>query len=347
MFQILSAILLLIVVLLLVWYLMAKVIPKQAFLILGIAFVLAILVVNFFAPDQGFPAELWDIVSVPLKPFGLALFLIFMALLKIKKGTIEKPGPVMLWLAFGLIFLSSQPGIAYELTQRFEQEAVKIEIKKDGLCNEDECKDDEKLQNVGAIALLGRGTTEAPIPYRTQIQLTDSGDRILYTDLLYDQQRVWGRTPIVVVCAPRRSGLSGGDDSQRNEAEDISQLLQRLGVPKNQIELRGDAKNLHQSARAVQDVLKSKDLMERPVILVTSGIQMRRAAQTFRKLNMKVIARPSDFYTFEKGSTPKRNLTLQDFLPSLHAYEMTNAVIEEYLATIYYFLRGWLSPVVY
>lgn len=352
MFQVLSAILLLIVVLLLVWYLMAKVIPKQAFLVLGVAFVLAILVLNFIAPDEGVQGDLWTIISVPLKPFGLALSLILMALLKIKKGTIEKPGPVMLWIAFGLIVLSSQPMIAYELTQRFEQEAVNIEIKKDGLCNEQECKDDEQLLNVGAIALLGKDTTEAPIPYRTQIQLTDSGDRIFYTDALYEQQRVWGRAPWVIVCAPMRSGLSGGKDEARNEAIDIATLLKRLNVPENQLELRNDAKNLHQSAKAVQDFLNNKKvgdkpLIERPVILVTSGIQMRRAAQTFRKLGMKVIARPSDFYTFGKEGEPKRKPVLQDFLPSLQAYQMTNAVIEEYLATIYYFLRGWLSPVVY
>ncbi|MEM8639966.1 MAG: YdcF family protein [Cyanobacteria bacterium P01_G01_bin.54] len=345
MFAILCAILLLILVLLLLWYLMARVIPEKAYLILGVAFVLAILVINFIAPASGFPAEIWQIISVPLSPFGLPLFLLFLALFKVKKDKVEPPGQMLVIIAFVLIFISSQPMVAYKLAQWVEQEAVSIEVYKEELCN-GSC--DEDLSNVGAIALLGQNTTEPGIPYRTQTQLTDRGDRILYADTLYDQQRSeWGRTPIIIVCAPNWPGLSGGEDKQRSEGEAISELLQRLGVTKEQIEIRRDARTLRQSAEAVVAVLKAKEIMDKPVIVVTSGLRIRRAAQTFRQLEIKVISRPADFYTFGTEAEPKRTLGIEDFLPSLRAYQITNEVFEEYFATIYYFLRGWLSHVVY
>lgn len=346
MFAILCALLLLILVLLILWYLMAKVVPKQAFLVLGVAFVVAILIINFVSPGQGFTGDVWQIASVPLTPFGLAVFLMFLALIKMKNGALEKPGPTMLWVAFGIIFLSSQPLISYQLAQLFEQEVVTVEMQQYGLCSDGDCANRPTSEAVAAIALLGENTTKANIPYRTQVQLTEQGDRILYTDFLYDQQVSQGRRPRVIICAPRRQGLSG-NDRQRSEAEDIAQVLQRLGVPRGQMDLRTNSYNLRRSAEEVKASLEQAKIVDQPVMVVTSGIHLRRAAQTFRRLGMKVVPRPSSFYTFQSQGSPKRTLTIQDFLPSLEAYKVTNEIFKEYLSTIYYFLRGWLSYVVY
>lgn len=334
MFAILSAFLLLILILVILWYLMAKVVPKQAFLVVGVAFVVAILIINFVSPGQGFTGDVWQILSVPLTPFGLSVFLIFLVLLKMKNGTLEKPAPVMLWVAFGIIFFSSQPLISYQLARFFEQEAVTVEMQP------------STNEAVAAIALLGKNTTEANIPYRTQVQLTEQGDRILYTASLYNQQRNQGRTPRVIICAPQRQGLSGKQE-QRSEAEDIAKILERLGVSRSQMDLREDANNLRRSAEAVKSALETSKIVDRPVMVVTSGIHLRRAVQTFRRLGMKVVPRPSSFHTFQSQGSPKRTLTIQDFLPSLEAYKITNEIFKEYLSTIYYFLRGWLSYVVY
>ncbi|MGB0564478.1 MAG: ElyC/SanA/YdcF family protein, partial [Spirulinaceae cyanobacterium] len=335
MFAILCAILLLILILFLLWYLMAKVVPDKAYFFLGIAFILAILVVNFISPEVGFHTEIWLILSVPLSPFGLPVFLLFLSLFKVKKDKLEKPGRPLITIAFVIIFLSSQPTIAYQLAQWTEQEMVQIEIQRDGLCNHP-CENERALKDVRAIALLGQDTTEPWITHRTQIQLTEQGDRILYTDHLYDEQRSrWGNNPIVIVCAPNWSGITGGEESQRSEAQAIARLLRRFGVPENRIELRGDANTLRKSAEAVKDVLSKEKIADQPILLVTSALRMRRAAKAFRKLEMKVIARPSNFRTFSSEGDIKRDLGLRDFLPSLKAYQITDEVFKEYFATMY------------
>lgn len=341
MFEILTSILLLILILYLVYYLMADVVPKKAFFVLGIAFVLAIFVINFFAPGRGFHSDLWLVISVPLSPLGLSLLLLFLAVLRVKKEKIEKPGQAMLWTAFAILFFSSLPVIAYELAQAMEQEAVSIEIRKEGLCDGG-CPEPTPV----AIALLGRNTTQPNIPYRPQIQLTDTGNRILYTAQLYREQLSAGRDLRVIVCTTPRSGLTG-DEAALSEVDDIATLLTRFGVPRNRIVPRTDSYTLRRGAEEVQAALNEAGLDEEGVILVTSGIRLRRAAQTFRQLGMEPIPRPSDFYTFQSEGSPQRTLVLQDFLPSVYALQITSEVIEEYLASVYYFLRGWLQPVVY
>ncbi|MDB9497002.1 YdcF family protein [Spirulina major CS-329] len=345
MFEILTSVLLLSLILVLIYYLLVQVIPKQALVVLGGAFLLAIILVSFFIPSYGPTAFLWEIVSLPLKPMGLAIVLIFMSVLRIKKDKIEKPAPTFLWVTLIVLIISSNPLIAYQLAKLMEQEAVNIEIKKQGICLVD-CPAVGATVNSGAIVLLGAGTTEPNIPYRTQVQLTDQGDRLLYTATLYQEQTTRGNFPRVIICAPPRTGLDGNED-QLNEAQDISRILQRLGIPRDVISLEMRGVHLHMHAVEVKQILTQAGISSTLVTLVTSGIRLRRAAQTFREEGINVIPRPSNFYTFQGEGSPKRKLSPADLLPSIRALQITTQVVEEYFATIYYFLRGWLSPVVY
>lgn len=345
MFEILTSVLLLSLLLVLIYYLLVQVIPKQALVILGGAFLLAIILVSFFIPSYGPTALLWQIISLPLQPMGLAIFLVLLSVLRIKKDKIEKPAPTFLWVTLIVLVLSSNPLIAYQLAKLMEQEAVNIEIRKQGICVVD-CPAAGETVRSGAIVLLGAGTTEPNIPYRTQIQLTDQGDRLLYTATLYQEQIARGNYPRVIICAPYRTGLEG-DETQINEAQDIARILQRFGIPRDVMVLETRGVHLHMHAVEVKQLLTQAGIGSTLVTLVTSGLRLRRAAQTFREEGINVVPRPSHFYTFQGEGSPKRKLSPTDFLPSIDALKITSIVVEEYFATIYYFLRGWLSPVVY
>ncbi len=343
MFETLTSLLLLLLILVFLYYLLAQAIPRQTLVYIGGGFLVAIILVSFFVPSYGPTAVLWRIFSLPLHPFGLAIVMLWLTVVRIKKDKIEKPGPTFIWIALITLLLASSPLTAYRLAETIEQEAVSIEIQKQGICLVD-CPTEPDVS--GAIVVLGAGTTEPSIPYRTQIQLTSQGDRLLYTATLYEQQRARGGNPRVIICAPPRSYLVG-DEIQVSEAEDIARVLQRLGIPRDVMSLENRGVHLHMHAVNVRDILNQAGLGESFVILVTSGLRLRRAAQTFRQVGIRVIPRPSSFYTFQGGGTPQRRLTAMDFLPSIQALQITHDVIDEYFATIYYFLRGWLSPVVY
>ena len=69
---------------------------------------------------------------------------------------------------------------------------------------------------------------------------------------------------------------------------------------------------------------------------------MSRAALTFERRDLQVIAKPTDFYTapmMGDGSLLRR---LPDILPSVDALQLTTRYWNELLTSLYYFLRGWL-----
>jgi uncharacterized SAM-binding protein YcdF (DUF218 family) len=200
-------------------------------------------------------------------------------------------------------------------------------------------------QPAGAIVVLGRGTTQANVPYRTQIQLTETGDRILYTANLYREQVNLGSQPLVIVSAGPRDDLQGNQD-QTSEANDIASLLTQLGVPRDRILTETRGVDLRSSAEQVSQILRARNLGNTRVIIVTSGLNSRRARLTFSRVGLNVISRPTDFYGFQSGATPRLRIRIESFLPSVESLGVTTRIVEEFFTTIYYSLRGWLTPVV-
>jgi uncharacterized SAM-binding protein YcdF (DUF218 family) len=100
---------------------------------------------------------------------------------------------------------------------------------------------------------------------------------------------------------------------------------------------------MYRAAVQVKKILEVQGLEKTPIILVTSALQMPRAQLTFSFLDIEVIPSPTDFITIQDSTVSKR-LTLEYIIPSAEALVLSTKVTNEYLATIYYFLRGWLSP---
>lgn len=343
MFSLLTWVLLWLLVATIVYYLLVQFIPKQFLTWLGGIFLFLLLVGAFFYPNNNFVSSVWSIFSFPLKPLGLSLVLLMAAL----KNGVKKVSGNLVFTALIILLISSVPILAYQIAQQVEQEAILLVQQIQQVCQV-QCPDPRTLtaaQRPGAIVLIGQGTTQANIPLRTQIQLTDTGDRILYTAQLYREQVDLGNNPLVIVSAGPRPELEG-DENNVVEARDIGLLLERIGVPSAQIIREPTGVDLYTSAAAVDRVLRNRNIRDRPVILVTSAVTIRRANLTFSKFGIKVIPRPTNFYTIQGNANPRRRLRVADFIPSVEALVITTRVIEEYLTYIYYFLRGFLAPAI-
>ncbi|HEY9651418.1 MAG TPA: YdcF family protein [Coleofasciculaceae cyanobacterium] len=321
MFLLLTQVLLWLLITVILYQLLTKVIPKQYLTALGALFLFAIIVLAFFFPNDRLVSALWNVISFPLKPVGATIILLSIAL---RQG-LEK-SKNLISAAFLILLVSSTPFLANLLAQGTELGAARNVAAPTGAA--------------GAIVVLGRGTTQANLPPRPQIQLTDTGDRILYAAQLYRQQADTGRNPLVIVSAGPREDLQGN----QNEGNDIAALLTQLGVPRSQIIVDTRGTDLRSSAVSVDRILSERGLRRSPVIIVTSGINSRRARLTFADVGLNVVARPTDFVVVQPGATPRQRLRVESFVPSVEALTVTTRVFEEFLASIYYSLRGWLSP---
>ncbi len=347
MFLLLTRVLLWLLIGTLVYFLLVRWIPKQYLAWLGGLLLFVIMVMAFYNPNERLVSSAWNILSFPLKPLGLSIMLLLFAIGGVKKGGIAGVAWNQLRIAFFVLLLSSLPIVAYWLAQQAEVEAIQLEQRRQLIC-QTQCPADitpTGSQIVGAIVVLGRGTTQPNLPYRTQIQLTDTGDRILYAAQLYQEQLRSGNDPLVIVSAGPRPELTGNQDSV-NEANDVATLLVRMGVPRNRIVIEPRGVDLRTSAVRVEEILRQRGIRSRRILLVASGLNIRRANLTFANMGVTVIPRATDFYTFQSGATPARRITVTDFVPTVEALVTTTRVVEEYLTFIYYFLRGWLTPLV-
>ncbi|NEQ23409.1 MAG: YdcF family protein [Microcoleus sp. SIO2G3] len=342
MFLLLTQVLLWLLLTVILYQLLLKVIPRAYLTLIGGLFLFAIIVLAFFFPNDRLVSAAWNILAFPLKPVGASILLLIIAL---RQGLGKSRNLVS--AALLILLVSSTPILANQLAQRTELGAIQAEQRRQELC-QGVCPANVTpigTSPVGAIVVLGRGTTQANLPYRTQIQLTDTGDRILYAAQLYREQVAAGTQPLVIVSAGPRADLQGNQD-QTTEANDIATLLTQLGVPREQIVVEPRGVDLRSSALEVNNILRSRQLGNSRVLLVTSGLNSRRARLTFADVGINVISRPTDFVGFQAGATPRLRLRLESFLPTVEALTVTTRIVEEFLTSLYYYLRGWLAPVV-
>ncbi|MDY6938383.1 MAG: YdcF family protein [Cyanobacteriota bacterium] len=327
MFLLITRFLLWLFVIWLLWVIFKKIVPAAYYTYLGIFALVVLAFLIFFEPDNSLSLVAWNILSFVLKPLGLALVLIGSAVLG-KKGDVSKKGITSITIAFWVLFISSLPLFPNSLYQRFIEEDAQTLITQTA------------DQGAGTIVLLGQGTTQPQLPGRTQIQLTDAGNLVSYTADLYRQLGA----PAVIVSAGRRIDLPTAAGNQV-EANDIQTLLEQQGVASGNIIIDPDGVNIRSSALSVANILENTGLPNR-VVLVASATQIYRASQAFEDLGISVVPRPTNFVTFDFPNAGfVSRLQIQEFVPSIDGLRRTTSILDEYFATMYYFLRGWLAPI--
>lgn len=337
MFELLTQILLWLLIGYVAWWVLKQVIPTQTYTLLGFILLIAMIVLAFVDPSQGIVSETWSILSLPFRPLGIAVLFMFQALGTknlLQAKTYQQP------LAWALIILlvSSAPVTAYELYKGNEQEVVSFSQVSAG-------------QTSNIIVLLAQGTTKTPVPPRTQIEMTEFGDRIRYAADLYAQQP----GSIVIASAGLRMDLDKGPVADRRETKEVGALLQTFGVPASQIRIDERSASIRTSAEAVAKLLQREFPGTPRIQLVTSALEMRRAASSFAKAldrannggPVQILPRATDFHSIQDKAVPAHYKRFpQDLVPSEEALNDTSRLVQEQFVSVYYFLRGWLSSVI-
>ncbi len=183
-----------------------------------------------------------------------------------------------------------------------------------------------------AIVILGGCTRSDKLP-RPWIEISEAGDRLLYGAKLYRE----GYAPWVVLAGGRIDWQHPG----AAESEDMSVLIQSMGVPEAAILQERHSLNTLENAVNVMQLLKKQNI-NGSVLLVTSALHMPRAIATFHHLGVDAIATPTDFHVAETGYQPSLMVSLLEMIPSVEALELTTQALKEYLGWSIYKLRGWL-----
>ncbi len=341
---------------LLIWYALARIIPRKYLTWFGGVILLLLLALSFLKPDDGTVQVIWRIVSFPLTPLGASLVLMGSAL---SEGTKKARGlPVA--IALGILLFSSIPIFAQLLVRDAEQSVRLAYEERARVCGE-VCPVDIPLQgNLGeaaAIVVLGdssdlntldaaRSTSDASVNATLTPQLIYAAD-------LYGRARDRGATPFVFVTAD-----TDRDDTTTSNAETvIRNVLTRSGVFGEDIITTNTGLNVHEAARRVEGLLEDRGLIvegqaarreantndDPRVVLIAPAIVMSRAALSFEKIELEVIAKPTDFYVSAIGTGSNDLLDqLPAILPNVDALQLTTRYWNEVLTSLYYFLRGWL-----
>ncbi len=344
MFLLLTRVILWLLLFALVYYILAQLIPKEYLAWLGGIFLFVILVLVFINTNDAFSLAAGSVISFPFKPLGLSLLLLLFAITGIKKNALKNEGYFQLFAAFLILLLSSTPYLAYQLAQQAEREFIQSEQQRREIC-QDQCPDNitpPAAQKVKAIVVLGHESPQGNLAYIRQVQINDISDRLIYATQVYQEQLSLGNSPLLIV-----STAYNFTKDNNNQSSDFTTILAKLGVPADKIILENNSLDLHSSAVAVEKILKQRGLGNQQIILITSALNSNRARLTFAQMRFKVTPRTEEFYTLPSGNVSLKNLKVQDFIPNVSALSITTRVVEEFLASLYYFLRGWLSPVIF
>ncbi|NJR38517.1 MAG: YdcF family protein [Leptolyngbyaceae cyanobacterium CSU_1_4] len=236
-----------------------------------------------------------------------------------------------------ILLVSSLPVTAYLLTAQSEQRPL-LETRGQ--------QEVTAARGVEAIVVLGDGGSPTDPTYRIRSQLSSGEDgisvgqrsRLFYAAQLYSSQQARGNDPLVIVSVGPRPVEQEGI----SETSSVTNLLTANGVPEDRIRIDLEGVDPRTSAVVSQRLLASNDSPTRvPIMIVAPVINIRRVSSSFAKLNFDVIPRPTDFYVFQlQGGL--RLAAASDLIPNVEALVITTRVVDEYLATVYYFLRGWL-----
>ena len=251
-----------------------------------------------------------------LYPLGLSCLLLIIALILFWQSPRWMPFPLA--LALIILLISSNSWVSNYLVMSLEWQNIP----------------EEELPSTEAIVLLGGATKSATTP-RPMVDVSESGDRILYSAHLYQQRKA----PLIIASGGRIPWKGGGEA----EAKDMSKLLQLMGVPTEAIIEESESLNTYQNAVNVKKILREKGIIK--ILLVTSAMHMPRSLAIFQHQGIEAIPAPTDFMISEQElqePSSSREALLLNALPDVENLNKTTKAIKEYIGMVVYRLQGWL-----
>lgn len=325
MFPFITTILLWVLIIYVLWYVLTKLVTRKALSQLGMVLLLVIIIVAFFNPTNTFSSTWWSLLSLPLKPLGLGIVLLAFAL---REGAKKVRGNLVV-IAFFVLLIGSTPLFASSLGQWTASGAIPNPV-----------ATEERLPP-STIVVLARGATKIGLIPVREVQLTERGDRLLSAAQAYNQEVALGRQPFVIISSGRRPGIPL-EQPNAIEANDLRVIMNRsFNIPLSQLLPETTGVDVRTSAEAVLKILQEKNLQNQPIILVASGLEMKRAIGTFSDLKIRAFPRPTDFTTGNVKPVNINNIVVEDLVPNVDSLVLSSRIVDEYFVRIYYYLRGW------
>jgi uncharacterized SAM-binding protein YcdF (DUF218 family) len=338
---------------LLIWYVLTKIIDKKYLTWFGGVILILLMVISFVDPTDDTISIIWRILSFPLTPLGAAV--VFLGL-SLSEGTKAAKG-AFVSIALAILLIFSIPLSAQWVVSQAEQSVTNAYRERSEICGE-VCRSDDLpesgLGEASAVVVLGdssdisRQLDVFGSPEAVSVNTT-LAPRLIYAANLYSQARDRNASPVVVVTA-------GDGDANSDQNQVIRNILVNNGVFGEDIIIKDTGLDVYRAAKEVEQllqqrgVIRARDLRETEgiqgdprIFLVAPAITMSRAALTFEKFWLQVVARPTDFYSgIFKSPVQDPLIRLPDLFPSADALQLTSRYWNELLTSLYYFLRGWL-----
>jgi uncharacterized SAM-binding protein YcdF (DUF218 family) len=249
-------------------------------------------------------------------PLGLASMSLVVALVTLRKR--PRTATVAIAFSLALLLLCGNAWVAKSLVRSLEWQNIPS----------------GQIPNAEAIVVLGGATKSAFFP-RPGVDLSETGDRVIYAAQLYRQKKA----PVIILSGGRIDWRGSG----ASESADMASILTSIGIPSAAIVEEPDSLNTYQNAVNVKKILQSKGIQR--VLLVTSAMHMPRSLKIFQRQGIDVIPAPTDFLVTqgdlqELSSTPKG--ALLNLLPDTNNLHQFTLALKEYIGNFIYRLRGWL-----
>ncbi len=247
-------------------------------------------------------------------PIGFSSLMMIASIVAILKRR-SKLAILLITLAAILLLVTSSGGFSNWIVRSLEQQYLPGEI-----------------PQAEAIVLLG-GATDSQLAPRPWVEISNEGDRVLYTAKLYRE----GKAPFIIPTGGRIEWKGPGT----SEAEDMSTLLETMGVPRSAIILEPKALNTYENAVNVKKILDERKIDR--FLLVTSAAHMPRSMMIFRKLGLNAIPTPTDYQKSDLESNPTTlEGRLLGLLPDAERQWETTRALKEYVGMVIYKLKGWV-----
>ncbi|MEH1845851.1 MAG: YdcF family protein [Nostoc sp.] len=249
-------------------------------------------------------------------PLGLACLSLVVALVTLWKQ--PRTAAIAIAFALTLLLFCSNAWIAKSLVRSLEWQNLPP----------------AQIPVTEAIVVLG-GATKSAFPPRPTVDLSESGDRVIYAAQLYRQKRA----PIIILSGGRIDWRGSGSP----ESADMATILTSIGIPSEAIVQEPDSLNTYQNAVNVRKILSSRGI--RQVLLVTSAMHMPRSLQIFQRQGINAIPAPTDFLVTEgelQELTNSPKAAILNLLPDTDNLHQFTTALKEYIGSLVYHLRGWL-----
>lgn len=131
-------------------------------------------------------------------------------------------------------------------------------------------------------------------------------------------------------------GIANAAVQRVREADLMADALRKDGVRDDRLILERRSNTTHTQAIEVAAIARARGFTT--LILVTSPAHLRRALGVFRAQGVLAVAAPAEF-------TSERRIPLRVWLPTPGALDVARDAMYDYMAWVYYWSRGWLTPV--